>query len=205
MGFQNSPQGRLPDANGWAASLVTTTEKPLDRSIEYWNRTRTRASVPDPRHTDVVVCREKRTQEDTTCTRRSARRRAPGDKSCQPRFSCGHCPHRHSGSGRARMPSRLPRRASATGGRAICHVVMRKPTGSVATRAGSTPRVPKPTRPVSICLPPSRTSTSALIGRLLTGPGLATEAERCWARAKGVDGCDLCGGRPPGYHRKPRC
>ena len=44
-----------------------------------------------------------------------------------------------------------------------------------------------------------------IIDRSSPGPGLATEAERCWARAKGVDGCDLCGGRPPGYHRKPRC
>ena len=38
-GFQNPPQDRSSDTNGWAASSATTIEKPLDGSFEYWNRT----------------------------------------------------------------------------------------------------------------------------------------------------------------------
>jgi len=44
-GFQNPPQGPSLGWNGWEESSAITTEKPLDRSIEYWNRT-SRVGIP---------------------------------------------------------------------------------------------------------------------------------------------------------------
>jgi len=43
---RGDPQGRLLDRNGWAASSATTIERPLDGSIEYWNRTAARSRRP---------------------------------------------------------------------------------------------------------------------------------------------------------------
>ena len=37
--FQNPSQGRSPDSNGLTEPHAITVEEPLDRSIEYWNRT----------------------------------------------------------------------------------------------------------------------------------------------------------------------
>ena len=125
-----------------------------------------------------------------------------GRRSGHPRFNCVDCPRSHPGSGRGRAPSQLHRRASATRRGAIRHVAMREPTGGLATRPRSTRRLRGEPSLSPTALrrhgpgPPHHRPR-------LAGPRLAAEAGRSRPRPEGIDGCDLCCGRPPRSHRQP--